>query len=177
MEEHQIVPDVVDNAPPETLSVQYGTIEVNLGNEITPFDVKDEPKVQWNADSDSYYTIAMVDPDAPSRTDPKFREVLHWLVGNIKGSDIAGANHIAVYFGSGPPKGTGLHRYVFMLYKQPEKLTFDEPKSPKNSRANRFNFNLRNFVQKYKLGEPLAGNFFQAQWDEYVDMRNKHVTN
>jgi phosphatidylethanolamine-binding protein (PEBP) family uncharacterized protein len=27
-----------------------------------------------------------------------------------------------------PPEGTGLHRYVFLIYKQNGKLEFDEPR-------------------------------------------------
>jgi phosphatidylethanolamine-binding protein (PEBP) family uncharacterized protein len=36
--------------------------------------VKDTPKVTWKADANDLYTLAMVDPDAPSRKDPKFGE-------------------------------------------------------------------------------------------------------
>jgi hypothetical protein len=32
-------------------------------------------------------------------------------------------------------------------------------------------------VKKYELGSPVAGDFFKAQWDSYVDERNKRVTN
>lgn len=71
-----------------------------------------------------YFLIS--DPDAPSRKEPKFREWHHWLMGNIKGSDLEGADHLSRYIGSGPPPDTGLHRYVFLLYKQPKFIVFDE---------------------------------------------------
>lgn len=36
------------------------------------------------------------------------------------------------------------------------------------------NFCLRRFAQKYNLGlQPVAGSFYQAQWDEYVNIRNQ----
>lgn len=54
------------------------------------------------------------DPDAPSRKDPKWREWRHWLVVNIPGTEIAKGEVAAVYVGSGPPKGTRLHRYCFL---------------------------------------------------------------
>jgi hypothetical protein len=39
----------------------------------------------------------LVDPDAPSRADPEFREYRHWLVVNIKGSDLSSGD-IATYY-------------------------------------------------------------------------------
>jgi phosphatidylethanolamine-binding protein (PEBP) family uncharacterized protein len=59
------------------------------------------------------------DPDAPSRADPEFREWRHWLVVNIPGCDIDKGEVAAAYIGSGPPEGTGLHRYVFLGKAEP----------------------------------------------------------
>jgi len=70
------------------------------------------------------------DPDAPSRKEPTYREWHHWLVGNVPGNDISKGEVLSAYIGSGPPPNTGLHRYVFLIYKQPGKLTFDEPRLP-----------------------------------------------
>lgn len=67
------------------------------------------------------------DPDAPSREDPKHREWAHWTVTNIPGAQVEKGDTIAEYVGSGPPKDTGLHRYVFLVYKQEQKHDFDEP--------------------------------------------------
>jgi phosphatidylethanolamine-binding protein len=99
-----------------------------LGNELTPTLVKDVPTVEWTADAGSYYTLVMTDPDAPSRAEPKFREWHHWIVANIPGNDVGEGETLSAYIGSGPPQGTGLHRYVILVYKQGEKLEFDEPR-------------------------------------------------
>lgn len=29
-------------------------------------------------------------------------------------------------------------------------------------------FSIRKFAEKYKLGQPVAGNAYQAKWDDYV---------
>ena len=54
------------------------------------------------------------DPDAPSRQDPKWAEWRHWLVVNIPGTAVAQGEAISTYVGAGPPKVTGLHRYIFL---------------------------------------------------------------
>lgn len=66
-----------------------------------------------------FFGLVITDPDAPSRKEPTFREVRHWLAMNILESDIKSGDDVFEYRGSGPPASTGLHRYVFLLYKQP----------------------------------------------------------
>lgn len=76
MEKLQVVPDVVAVAPIEVCKVTYESgVSCNEGNELTPRQVKDVPKVEWSADTSSFYTLCMTDPDAPSRQDPTYREV------------------------------------------------------------------------------------------------------
>lgn len=48
-----------------------------------------------------------LDPDAPSRENPEFREILHWLVVNIPGNEVNKGKVITEYIGSGPPQGSG----------------------------------------------------------------------
>jgi len=168
MEKEQIVPEVIDAAPKTVLDVKYGDLAVKLGNELTPTQVKNPPNITWNADAKKLYALCMTDPDAPSRKEPKFREWHHWLVGNIPGSDISKGDVLSEYVGSGPPEGTGKHRYVFLVYEQPGKLTFDEKRLTNRSGDGRGKFSIRNFAKKYKLGQPIAGNFYQAEWDDYV---------
>lgn len=101
-------------------------VTVELGNELTPTQVKDIPNVTYKADDNAFYTLIMTDPDAPSRQNPKFREWRHWTVVNIPGNNVADGETLFEYIGAGPPQDTGLHRYVFLLYKQTGKLPFNE---------------------------------------------------
>lgn len=80
--------------------------------------------MSYDADPTAYYTLLMVDPDAPSRNHPMF-EWRHWEVMNIPGSDVSKGETIAPYKGAGPPKGTNYHRYAFLVYKQPQGLIND----------------------------------------------------
>ncbi|RXM90514.1 Phosphatidylethanolamine-binding protein 1 [Acipenser ruthenus] len=83
------------------------------------------------------------------------------------------------YVGSGPPKGTvagypslksppGLHRYVWLVYEQPGKLSCDEALLTNRSGDGRGKFQIAAFRRKYKLAAPVAGSCYQAEWDDYV---------
>ncbi|KXJ70301.1 hypothetical protein RP20_CCG024159 [Aedes albopictus] len=128
--ENEIVPDVIKRAPGALVKVTYPSgAEVNLGNELTPTQVKDEPTVSWKADPGALYTLVMTDPDAPTRATPKMREWKHWVVINVPGSDVAAGETVAEYIGSAPPENSGLHRYVFLVYKQSRgRMRWSEPK-------------------------------------------------
>ncbi|XP_059620811.1 protein D3-like [Phlebotomus argentipes] len=175
MEKHGVVPDVIPAAPKEVLKVSYPSgVAVNEGNELTPTQVKDVPTVTWSPEAGALYTLCMTDPDAPSRKEPTYREWHHWLVGNIPGSEVAKGETLSAYVGSGPPEGTGLHRYVFLLYKQNGTLSFTEPRLTNTSADNRGCFSIQKFAEKYKL-ELVAGNLYQAQWDDYVPLLYKQL--
>ncbi|XP_011882181.1 PREDICTED: protein D2-like isoform X3 [Vollenhovia emeryi] len=176
LQTHGVIPDVVDKVPAGVLNVTYpSNLAVEIGKVLTPTQVKDQPTVQWDGEANAFYTLCMTDPDAPSRKEPKFREWHHWLVGNIPGSDVSKGDTLSAYVGSGPPKGTGLHRYVFLVYKQPGRLTFDEKRLTNRSGDNRGKFSIKNFAAKYNLGDPIAGNMYQAEYDDYVPILYKQL--
>jgi phosphatidylethanolamine-binding protein (PEBP) family uncharacterized protein len=174
----EIVPDVIDVAPKVKAEVTYPSgVSVELGSKLTPRQVKDQPSVSWPTEEGAYYVLIKTDPDAPSRADPKYREWHHWLVGNIPGKDISKGDVLSAYIGAGPPKGTGYHRYIFLLYKQPAgKIDFTEARLPNTSQRGRPNFKTREFTKKYNLGNPIAGNFYQAEWDDYVPELYKQLS-
>lgn len=166
----EVVPDVVDVAPLHAMIIEYPSgAGVKAGNILTPTQVKDIPtSISWPTEAGALYTLCMTDPDAPSRQTPKFREWHHWLVVNIPESDVGSGETLSQYVGSGPPKGTGLHRYVFLAYKQTGKISPDEARLTNRSGDGRGGFKISEFAKKYNLGTPIAGNYYQAQWDDYV---------
>ncbi|XP_055303783.1 protein D1-like isoform X1 [Sitodiplosis mosellana] len=173
----EIVPDSLSVAPKKIVNVSYPNgVTVNLGNKLTPTQVKDVPEVSWDADQNAYYTLFMVDPDAPSRENPRNREFRHWLVVNIPGNDVQKGDEVIGFIGSGPPKGTGFHRYVYLVYKQPNGIIqHNEPRSTNRSGANRAKTSASEFAQRYNLGAPEFGNFYEAQYDAYVDILNAQL--
>uniref|UniRef100_G3PMG7 Phosphatidylethanolamine binding protein 1 n=1 Tax=Gasterosteus aculeatus TaxID=69293 RepID=G3PMG7_GASAC len=100
----------VDEKPAQPLTIKYDSVEVDeLGKVLTPSQVQRRPTaIDWEGcDPSKMYTLALTDPDAPSRKDPKFREWHHFLVVNMKGNDVSSGCVVSDYVGSGPPKGTG----------------------------------------------------------------------
>jgi phosphatidylethanolamine-binding protein len=54
-----VVPDVIDEAPAKAVKVSYPSGAVPEGVELTPTQVKDEPKVEWESEDGSFYTVLL----------------------------------------------------------------------------------------------------------------------
>lgn len=107
LREEEIVPDVLQGLSEdvELLKVYWDDeIKASLGNVLTPTQVQHQPVVEYEGEKDSYYTLTMQDPDAPSRREPSRREFRHWLIVNIPGSEITKGETVFEYIGSGPPE-------------------------------------------------------------------------
>uniref|UniRef100_A0A8C4N1I8 Phosphatidylethanolamine binding protein 1 n=1 Tax=Eptatretus burgeri TaxID=7764 RepID=A0A8C4N1I8_EPTBU len=164
----------VDEAPISMLRIEYqGGVEIKtLGQELTPTQVKDRPlKMSWDAcDKSKLYTVILTDPDAPSQEPPKFREWQHYVAINVHCCDISTGDVMSGYIGSGPPKGTGLHRYVWLVYEQPGQISPPEdlPRLLSTSSKGRAKFSARTLRKKLGLERPMVATCYQAKWDNYV---------
>eukprot|EP00033_Pygsuia_biforma_P000478 GCRY01000564.1.p1 GENE.GCRY01000564.1~~GCRY01000564.1.p1 ORF type:complete len:166 (+),score=20.08 GCRY01000564.1:68-565(+) len=154
-----IIPQVFEDCSSEELKVRYrDNTSVHGGNELSPEKTKHHPHVTVPGTVDDLYTLLMVDPDAPSRSNPTAAEWLHWVVVNIPGNgEVKDGEEIVKYNGPTPPAHTGLHRYVFLLCRQTKGKI--HPKEP----AARKNFNAKTFSHQHHLSAPLWSNFFQAK--------------
>ncbi|XP_072178799.1 protein D3-like [Diadema setosum] len=166
--EYDIVPEVLDEVPPEVLSVTWPSsgVRCELGNELTPTQVQRQPALDWQASEDSLYTVLFVHVGSPTIQ----LQVCHWIVFNVPGNDVNKGLVHAEYLESGPPKDTGIHTYLYLIYKQPSTL----PITPKDAYRRRVRperrkpWSTRDFARQYDLGNPVAGNFYRAQYDDYV---------
>ncbi|WCJ42053.1 hypothetical protein M5689_022881 [Euphorbia peplus] len=154
----RVVGDVVDMFIPEsTMSVCFGAKHVTNGGDIKPSLTLDPPKIIFSGHPDDLYTLLMVDPDAPSPSEPTMREWVHWLVTDIPGgADLSKGKEIIPY--ASPCPLVGIHRFILVLFKQhkgPMGLV-DVPQS-------RRNFNTRLFAAHLELGSPVAVVFFNSQ--------------
>lgn len=136
LKEHEILKDVLPALGTSfkaqgTIEAQYAKPEVNVqyGNELKPSETQELPVVTYNAinplDLDATYSLVVTDPDAPSRTVKTYSEYCHYVATGIKFDNAQGGvvsdkgKVVMTYVGPGPPKDTGLHRYIFMLFKEP----------------------------------------------------------
>ncbi|KAH7709778.1 Phosphatidylethanolamine-binding protein PEBP [Aphelenchoides avenae] len=122
----------------------------------------EQPEVSWPAEDDQLYTLVMVDPDAPTHTEPTLREYLHWLVVNIPGNDVKKGTELAGYYGPQPPRNSGQHRYVLLVYKQAARI---DPLPQPFTDEERMGFRAEEWSKQHGGGELVAGNLFSAVYD------------
>ena len=163
---YEIIPDVIDSIPESKLNVEFPSgMKAELGNILTPIEVKDEPIVDWESENDAFYTLLMTDPDAGLVV----REWHHWLVGNIQGSNVTSGDVLSQYVSSAPPLGTFFHRYVLLIFKQPNgrMVDYSEVQKIAYTGKGRAKFDTKNFIKKYML-TTIAGNFYKSEYDHSV---------
>ncbi|XP_049722450.1 phosphatidylethanolamine-binding protein 4 [Elephas maximus indicus] len=126
-----------------------------------------EPIVKFHgALEDAKYMLIMVDPDAPSRSSPIARFWRHWLVTDIRGTDMKNGRiqgqELTPYQPPTPPAQTGFHRYQFFVYLQEGKsisLLSEENDS-------RGAWNMERFLSRFHFNEPEASTQFLTQSHE-----------
>ncbi|KAK8190498.1 phosphatidylethanolamine-binding protein [Phyllosticta capitalensis] len=126
------------------------------------------------------YLILMVDPDAPSPQNTSRSEILHWMQPGARlsrSTETQTANDTAIsmlsaadtgtaavvpYQGPAPPSEAP-HRYIVMVFRQPEgsdNFTLPADYEARQGGQNRTLFNATDFVQKANLGDPVAATYF-----------------
>ncbi|KAI9122021.1 hypothetical protein K1719_006710 [Acacia pycnantha] len=158
----RVIGDVLDSfSPSVNMTVSYNKKDIFNGYELLPSAVSDRPSVQIDGlDMRSFYTLVMVDPDVPGPSDPYFREHLNWMVTDIPGTTDATFGKEVVSYEM-PRPNIGIHRYVFVLFKQNRRQCVRAPSV--SSSSSRDHFNTRDFAAKNDLGLPVAAVYFNAQ--------------
>ncbi|KAI9490323.1 phosphatidylethanolamine-binding protein [Zychaea mexicana] len=162
----KITPHLVAESflPTTMMEIKYANDQdVALGNELSLQDTANPPDIFFlPADESGFYTLMLIDPDAPSAQDNSSSPFRHWIVTNVPGSSsqINGttAQQLSSYYKPAPPAGTGPHRYIFLLYKQEQGEFKDDAVQVAESRAQ---FDFQQFAREHQLS--LVGvNFFKA---------------
>ena len=135
------------------MKVLYNNSEIKKGVFLSTLETRIKPKIQYTAKPNTLYTLIMHDPDAV------VGNYFHWLLVNIPGNDIKNGNTLFEYKGPAPPKGSGKHRYIFLLFEQPERINahFSDRMIPMNKFYEKLNVNLQlvsrvYFISKYHYG-------------------------
>ncbi|GAA5904833.1 hypothetical protein JCM5296_005085 [Sporobolomyces johnsonii] len=172
-----LIPDLF--RPKVFLQVEFPSsgAAVQLGNDVSLDDANEAPRVEFVAEdpaspAESLYTLVVVDPDAPSRADPKWSPFLHFVLPGLKPQsadsiaatvdkgELAAAaglvektkEALVEWMGPAPPEGTGPHRYVYLLYLQPSPSVFlPGRRLSLGGPQERQNFDLDAFVEDNEL--------------------------
>jgi phosphatidylethanolamine-binding protein (PEBP) family uncharacterized protein len=111
------------------------------------------------------YTVTLTDPDAPSRENPKWSEMCHWIATNVSLSEsgfdilplpehdladlsnkhVENPDDVVEYKPPGPPPKTGKHRYVFLVF------------APKNGTTERLHLSKPKGWRHWGTGEERGG--------------------
>ncbi|XP_062224755.1 protein SELF-PRUNING-like [Phragmites australis] len=154
----KVIGEVIDNfSPTVKMTATYGTNkQVFNGHEFFPSAVVSKPRVEvQSGDMRSFFTLVMTDPDVPGPSDPYLREHLHWIVTDIPGTtDASFGRELMIY--ESPKPYIGIHRFVFVLFKQKSRQAVRPPSS-------RDLFSTRRFAADNDLGLPVAAVYFNAQ--------------
>ncbi|KAG6366556.1 hypothetical protein INS49_000734 [Diaporthe citri] len=168
----EIIPTVIDDFLPSLLvSAEWPSRKhAELGNTIKPKKLQDEPTITLTRPKSTAgacssianitYTVTLTDPDAPSRDDPKWSEMCHWIATELAISDdadsscssslrlsLTGLDELMPYYPPGPPEKTGKHRYVLFVFA-PANGTTDplDLKKPEDRRHWGYEYDAANFV-------------------------------
>nr|XP_026484649.1 39S ribosomal protein L38, mitochondrial [Vanessa tameamea]XP_026484658.1 39S ribosomal protein L38, mitochondrial [Vanessa tameamea] len=148
-------------------------LPVYYGNVIKPAEAVESPHVSYDTDGNTLWTLALTNLDGHLAENDK--EYVHWFIANIPGNSIEKGDVIADYLRPFPLKGTGYHRYVFVLYKQDGMISYDLPKITSSSPLEERTFCTRDWYKKYQDNiTPIGLAFYQSDWDITVkDFFNK----
>ncbi|XP_013136827.1 PREDICTED: uncharacterized protein LOC106101982 [Papilio polytes] len=142
-------------------------LPVYTGNVIKPAEAVEQPSVTFESEDNALWTLVLTSLDGHLTENDK--ENVHWLVANIPSNNIERGDTIVEYLRPFPLKGTGYHRYVFVLYKQNEKISYNLKNVTSSSQLEDRTFVTRDWYQKYQDSITPSGlAFYQTDWDHTV---------
>lgn len=195
--DNKVIGDVLDDFNPDYyLDINYPKHHqpVLLGNDIPVDYVADRPvftfkslnplKPPLTSAENTTFTLALTDPDAKSRDNPKWSEMCHWIITNLtttipelsadpdSNPDLelesdwpeafkAKPGELESYLPPGPPPKTGPHRYVFVLL-QGNSSTPQSPKDREHWGYGKVRHGVRDWAKENNL-TVVGANFFFAQ--------------
>lgn len=184
---------ILSKVPKGLVNINFGTHTcVHMGTELKSSESAYAPTaISYpieSVESAKLHTVLMVDLDHESTKGQNSIETnekdlkpshmyLHWMVINIPGSKVDQGQTITSYKGPAPKPGSGVHRYVIVAYEQKSDtpMRIDHGEAPFRTsfpcqESGRLYFDVEHFRSKYNMSEhPIAANYFQVQYDEFVD--------
>ncbi|KAK4125825.1 PEBP-like protein [Parathielavia appendiculata] len=180
LKDANLVPSKVipaDFTPTFHLNVHFPTKAISNGTLVRVSEVKQTPSISISAISptttttetpEQSFTFMLIDPDAPTPDDPKFGYWRHWVVTNIPFSSpttskqseeqtkaasmVDTGRTLTQYLPPGPKDESGPHRYLFLLFAEPEqRLKLEKSDVGGEEFVERRSFRAEEFVQRHGL--------------------------
>ncbi|XP_065064199.1 large ribosomal subunit protein mL38-like [Rhopilema esculentum] len=145
------------------LDIEYQNVFAYRGNIIAPSECIKRPQVTFEASGENLHSLLLVNPEGchPCAN----AEVLHWMILNISGNQIAKGDELE-YLPPLPWKGSGFHRFCFVLLSQTDAI---DKKELETSKEKRFEFRTRDFMKKFESTlTPVGFGWFQSEYDASV---------
>ena len=165
VEQMGVVPDLVGGirgSAPITFSTSQGEVEPGSVQLPSAFENPPSLNVQILDNTEALYTLLVVDADAPNYETQSYSQRLHYYKSDISLNHSTGEQDL---FGSGigkealgweaplPPRGSGVHRYVFLLLRQ---------SSSSSAPTQREDFDVRSLSEQGS--EITALSLFRSKW-------------
>ena len=173
-----LIPDLLPSFNPSALmTVTFpGVGPISPGQNLSMQQVAQAPGVTVTPANSSVpttgnFTLMMVDARAVG-TNESNGQILHWLANSatLKNTSSTspslnvstnGALVVTNYVSPAPPAGTGVHRYVILLFSQPSSFSPSGNLSTPNVGIDLY-FHITDYLSSNKLGQPIAGMFFEV---------------
>eukprot|EP00092_Neocalanus_flemingeri_P010114 GFUD01010898.1.p1 GENE.GFUD01010898.1~~GFUD01010898.1.p1 ORF type:complete len:470 (-),score=120.69 GFUD01010898.1:61-1470(-) len=159
--------------PCTMLDIQYQhgevMVPVHRGNIVKPGEAASAPQVKFDSGETGLWCLVMTGLDTHLVTEGQ--EYLHWMVGNIRGTDLGSGDTLCNYLQPFPPFGTGYHRFAFVLYRQEGEIDFGSESREESSGVSleKRSFNTLDFYSKFQDQVTPAGlAFFQSDYETSV---------
>ncbi|VDM38006.1 unnamed protein product [Toxocara canis] len=150
------------------LTVSYGKCDVYHGNVLDAADTIKRPSVAIESVGGGFTSLLVLNLDGNPYSESE--ELLHWMVLNIEdGKEVATGTEVVPYIQALPFKGTGFHRFVFVLFRHQQPINFSAYKLKSNDLSARI-FSMRHFYKENESSlTPSSIAFSQVIWDMSVN--------
>ncbi|KAI7527226.1 hypothetical protein KC331_g16480 [Hortaea werneckii] len=195
-QEAEIIPTVLDSFHPRlALDISWKHATAHVGNTVDPDKLQKPPKTTLSSlnhgkgtsetnpvlkPEEMQLTVALTDPDVPSRENPEWAQVCHWIATSpprhrsadderLDSDLVTKQPHwedIMPYKPPGPPPKTGKHRYVLVVLAPmngtKEALNLVKPADRQHWGYEKADLGLREWADEMGL-EVVGANFVYAQ--------------
>ncbi|ROT40446.1 PEBP-like protein [Sodiomyces alkalinus F11] len=151
--------------PTTKLDVSFDDKAVELGNFFRAGECKKAPSIAFPAEagapSSAAYLLIFADPDAPTPDDPRYAFWRHWVVPGLQPLSPGPSRQTTLvaetkepltqYHPPGPQDLSKPHRYLFLLYRESERLDLAKEDVGGEEFDERRSFKLAEFVKYHRL--------------------------